>query len=84
MNQRVTVLLLMCFVVIAGCHDDDDEPTPLPPLVVNSVDDVAAPAAGTVTLRSALTAAASGQAIHFDGLLDGRTIALTLVADELR
>jgi hypothetical protein len=82
MNQRITVPLLLCFAVIAGCHDDDDEPAPLPPLVVNSVDDVAAPAAGTVTLRSALTAAASGQAIHFDALLDGRTIALTLVAEE--
>ncbi|HZL93058.1 MAG TPA: hypothetical protein VFB99_05415, partial [Vicinamibacterales bacterium] len=82
MDKRTCVLLLMCLALIGGCDDDDDEPSPLPPLVVNSVNDVAAPAAGTVTLRSALTVAASGQAIHFDRLLDGRTIALTLVADE--
>jgi hypothetical protein len=81
MNKWLGVLL-MCFALIAGCDDDDDGPVPLPPLVVNTVDDVAVPAPGTVTLRSALAAAASGQAIHFDRFLDGRTILLTLVADE--
>ncbi len=52
------------------------------PLVVNSTADVAAPPAGTVTLRAALEAAAPGQRITFAPALDGQTISLTLVADE--
>jgi hypothetical protein len=51
-------------------------------LVVNSLLDSASPPAGTVTLRSALANAASGQAIRFDRSLDGGTITLSLVADE--
>jgi len=51
-------------------------------LVVNSLLDSASPAAGTVTLRSALATAGSGQAIRFDRSLDGGTIALSIVADE--
>ena len=54
----------------------------LDPIVVNSLLDSAAPADGTVTLRSALAAAASGQAVEFDARLDGGTIALSVVADE--
>lgn len=52
------------------------------PLVVNSLFDMETPPAGTVTLRSALAQAASGQAIQFDASLSGGTIALSLVADE--
>lgn len=81
MNRRIS-LLLLGVALISGCNDDDDEPAPLPPLVVNTVDDAATPAPGTVTLRSALATAASGQAIHFDRVLDGRTILLNVVADE--
>lgn len=51
-------------------------------LVVNSLSDVATPPAGTVTLRSAIEAAASGDTITFDESLDGETILLTIVADE--
>jgi hypothetical protein len=51
-------------------------------IVVNSLLDSAAPPAGTVTLRSALAQAASGQVIRFDRSLDGGTIALSIVADE--
>ncbi len=50
-------------------------------IVVNSLDDSASPPAGTVTLRSALAAAAPDQPIHFDPALDGGTIALRAVAD---
>lgn len=51
-------------------------------IVVNSLLDSATPPAGTVTLRSALAQAASGQVIRFDRSLDGGTIALSIVADE--
>lgn len=51
-------------------------------IVVNSLLDSASPPAGTVTLRSALAQAASGQVIRFDPGLDGGTIALSIVADE--
>jgi hypothetical protein len=50
-------------------------------LVVNSLLDDAAPPPGTVTLRSALAAAASGQPITFDASLDGGTVELSLVAE---
>ncbi|MDH5454742.1 MAG: hypothetical protein OEY37_01650 [Gammaproteobacteria bacterium] len=55
---------------------------PLPPIVVNSLLDDAAPAAGTVTLRSALATAASGQRITFDQTLNGSTISLVFVGEE--
>lgn len=53
-----------------------------PALVVNSVLDDAAPPEGTVTLRSALAAASSGQRITFDETLNGSTINLVIVAEE--
>jgi len=49
------------------------------PIVVNSLEDMAEPPEGTVTLRSALAAAASGQAIIFDTSLDGDIIELSVV-----
>lgn len=52
------------------------------PLVVDSLLDSASPPSGTVTLRSALATARSGQRIEFDPQLDGGTIALSIVADE--
>lgn len=51
-------------------------------IVVNSLEDIAAPAAGTVTLRSAIAAAASGDTITFDAALDGGTIPLTIIGEE--
>jgi hypothetical protein len=68
--------------LLGGCGGGDSPaPPPLPPITVNSLQDLATPPSGTVTLRSALAAAASGQTIRFDPSLDGGTIALTLVAD---
>lgn len=76
-------LLLSAVATLVACGGGgDDAPPPLPALIVNSLDDNAAPPAGTVTLRSALASAASGQAIRFDPRLNGGTIALTRVADE--
>jgi hypothetical protein len=81
MWTRRAALALVGAALLAACGGSDDPP-PLPPIVVNSLQDIATPASGTVTLRSALAAAASGQAIRFDRSLDGGTIALTVVADE--
>ena len=53
-----------------------------PALVVNSLLDDASPPAGTVTLRSALETAASGQRITFDPSLNGGTINLIYVGEE--
>ena len=49
-------------------------------LVVNSLLDSASPPAGTVTLRSALAQASSGQTIRFDRSLDGGTLAVNTPA----
>lgn len=51
-------------------------------LVVNSLEDAEAPAAGVVTLRSALALAASGEPIGFDPALDGGMIELSIVGQE--
>jgi len=64
---------------LQACGGGGDAPAS--PIVVNSLDDSATPGAGQVTLRSALAAAASGQAIRFDAALNGATVALTQVAD---
>ena len=53
-----------------------------PPITINSLADTANPPEGTVTLRSALAEAASGQPIVFDASLDGGTILLSTVGEE--
>jgi hypothetical protein len=52
------------------------------PIVVNSLEDIEMPPEETVTLRSALASAASGQPIVFDASLDGGTIELSIVGEE--
>jgi len=54
----------------------------LPEIVVNSLLDDASPSGGTVTLRSALASASSGQRISFDQALNGGTINLLFVGEE--
>lgn len=51
-------------------------------IVVNSLADLAAPTAGSVTLRSAIATAGARDTITFDGSLDGGTILLTIVGEE--
>lgn len=51
------------------------------PIVVNSLEDIAAPPAGTVTIRSALANAPSGESIIFDQSLNGGTIELSIIGD---
>ena len=53
----------------------------LAPIVVNSLVDEASPSGDTVTLRSAIASASSGQRITFDPSLDGGTIDLTIVGE---
>jgi hypothetical protein len=74
--------------ILAGCGGGSGvsgsapPPTPASTLIVNSTGDSATPPSGTVTLRSALANAASGQTITFDRSLNGATVSLTTVADE--
>jgi hypothetical protein len=48
---------------------------------VNSLEDLAQPPAGTVTLRRALDQAASGDTITFDGTLNGGTVELSIIGE---
>ncbi len=75
-------LVVLAVLAIAGCGGGDSPGSSKPPIVVNSLLDSVSPPAGTVTLRSALATAESGQPIGFDASLDGGTIALSIVADE--
>jgi hypothetical protein len=79
-------LVLASLLALSACGGGGDDPSPPPgstdPLVVNSLVDTATPAAGIVTLRSALASAKSGQRITFDPSLDGGTIALSIVGAE--
>ena len=80
-------LLAVALFLLAGCGGgggggSGDSLPPPESIMVNSLEDVTAPPHGTVTLRSALASAASGQRLEFDPDLDGGTIALTAVADE--
>ena len=69
-------------VVAAAATNQVAAPSGQVGIVVNSLVDSATPPVGTVTLRSALAAAASGQSIFFDPALNGGTIALSLIADQ--
>jgi hypothetical protein len=60
----------------SGC---DSNGTPQASLVVNSLNDVASPSSGTMTLRAAIEQADSGQKVTFDSALNGETILLTIV-----
>ena len=80
---RPAAAAALAFLMACSGGDGDGPPsTGGSALVVTSLLDSASPPAGTVTLRSALANAGSGQAIRFDRGLDGGTIALSIVADE--
>ena len=77
----VWLVPLVLALAAGGCSSKTENPQDAD-LVVNSLDDIAAPPAGTVTLRSAIAAAAAGDSITFDPELDGGTILLTVVGEE--
>ena len=64
-SRSVWILPLVLALIAGGCATNDDN-EPDPELIVNSLEDDATPAAGTVTLRSAIAAAGSGEVIGFD------------------
>jgi hypothetical protein len=74
------ILPLALILLAGGCAPNDNPPNP--DLVVNSLEDNAAPPAGTVTLRSAIESAGAGDTITFDESLDGGTILLSVVGAE--
>lgn len=82
-SHRIAQIALFGLVVLAGlsgCGGGGGSSSPQ--IVVNSLLDDASPPAGTVTLRSALAAASSGQRIAFDPTLNGSTINLIFVGEE--
>jgi hypothetical protein len=82
-KQQTLCLFIILVWLIAGCTNSDNPPRPQPAIVVNSIEDIQDPPDGTVTLRSALARAASGQTIVFDENLDGGTIELSIIGDDL-
>jgi len=74
------ILPLALALLAGGCATNDNPPNA--DLVVNSLEDTAAPPAGTVTLRSAIAAAGGGDTIAFDESLDGETILLSIIGNE--
>jgi hypothetical protein len=86
-SNRNAGFVLLCLVVLTalascGGGGGGGGGSSFPAVVVNSLLDDASPPAGTVTLRSALAQAASGQRITFDQTLNGSMINLIFVAEE--
>ena len=82
MRFKVGIVVTLLLLSLGGCGGSSSSHGRPASIIVNSLLDATSPPAGTVTLRSALAAAESGQAIEFDATLNGGTIALTVVADE--
>ena len=80
--QLLAISMLAAVAACSGGGGGSHDPATHGVTVVNTLTDASDPPAGTVTLRSALASAASGQVIRFDRSLDGGTIALSIVADE--
>jgi len=86
-SYRIAGIALLSLLVLAGlssCGGGDGEGggSPQPEIVVNSLLDDASPPVGTVTLRSALATASSGQRITFAPVLNDSTINLIFVGEE--
>ena len=88
-SYRIVGIALFCLVVLTGLSSCGGEGgvaggggSSLPAIVVNSVLDDASPPGGTVTLRSALASASSGQRITFDQTLNSSIINLIFVGEE--
>ena len=84
-KQLIIFLIILTALLLAGCFGSGDGNLPQADndvVVVNSLEDLANPPEGTVTLRSALAVAASGQKIVFDTGLNGNTIELSIIGEE--
>lgn len=77
-----SALLLSSFPVLTACGGSSSSgPVKHGPTYVTSVTDTDQPPSGTVTLRSALASAASGDAITFDASLNGAVFELTTIGE---
>ena len=84
-NRRwafILPILILCLSVLLAVIGCDGSSGGHSQTVINSLEDTNPPAADTVTLRSALDAAAPGEKITFDESLDGETIELTIVGND--
>jgi hypothetical protein len=81
-HAMVTAVLAALALAAGGCSSGGGNGPDSRSIVVNSLEDTAAPPAGTVTLRSAIEAAGPSSIITFDGSLDGGTILLSIVGNE--
>lgn len=80
----ISILLSILFfaLMLSGCAGmNRNGPIPAD-IIVTSLEDLADPPSGTVTLRSALSSAVSGQAITFAAALDGSTIELSVIGED--
>lgn len=75
------MVLLLVLPVVSGCGGSSGSEKNGSYIYVNSIEDIENPPEGTVTLRSALAAADSGETIGFDLALDGATINLSIVGE---
>lgn len=75
-------MLFILMASLVSCGGSGGGGSTLSSIVVNSLLDEASPSGDTVTLRSAIAAASSGQQITFDPSLDGGTIDLSVVGEE--
>ena len=75
-------VILVCGLAMAfaGCSTTASDQSG-EEIVVNSLEDTAAPSGGTVTLRQAVADIGSGGTIKFDSSLDGGTIELAIVGE---
>jgi len=83
--HTIGTIALLCLFVLTGltsCGGSGRTNPGLEAIIVNSLLDDASPSAETVTLRSALASASSGQQITFDSSLNGNIINLTIVGTE--
>ncbi|MBU1170617.1 MAG: hypothetical protein KKD44_13735 [Proteobacteria bacterium] len=80
MDKTFRVIIVAFLVLWPGCGNDSGQGA-YPDLVVNSPEDILTPAGDTITLRSAIDSAASGQVIRFDPSLDGATLDLSIVGE---
>jgi hypothetical protein len=77
--------LISAFLIQACSSSNSTSSSPSPgsaTVTVNSLEDISNPSADTITLRSALSSATSGQRIIFDERLNGGTIKLSIIGDE--
>ncbi|MFP4474215.1 MAG: hypothetical protein ACLFOY_01560 [Desulfatibacillaceae bacterium] len=89
MTRTIILIAFALALALSGCDNSSNTTTQADAnqpqqsaIQVNSTADNANPPAGTVTLRSALAAAATGEAVTFDPSMDGKTIELTIVGEE--